>query len=160
MKEDAPLVNKSYLLEKFPGKGGWTYAEIPEIAMNRSNPFGWVTVKGFIDRFELKQVKLMPMGNGHLFLPVRAEIRKKIKKEAGDAVKVVLYIDNSAIEITEEIVACFQQEDKQLLVLFKNLPKSRQKTWLEWIYKAPKEVIKAQRIAHMMRELEQMTKSF
>ena len=27
-----PLVDKEYLLEKYPGKGGWTYARIPEIA--------------------------------------------------------------------------------------------------------------------------------
>jgi hypothetical protein len=26
---EKPLVNKEYLLEKFPGKGGWTYAAIP-----------------------------------------------------------------------------------------------------------------------------------
>ena len=29
--EVKPLVNREYLLEKFPGKGGWTYALIPEI---------------------------------------------------------------------------------------------------------------------------------
>lgn len=26
-----PLVDKDCLLEKFSGKGGWTYAEIPEV---------------------------------------------------------------------------------------------------------------------------------
>jgi hypothetical protein len=26
-----PLVNKKYKLEKFQGKGGWTYARIPQI---------------------------------------------------------------------------------------------------------------------------------
>lgn len=28
---EKPLVDKDYLLQKFEGKGGWTYAEIPEI---------------------------------------------------------------------------------------------------------------------------------
>ena len=27
--KEEPLVDKEYLLEKFPGKGGWTYALIP-----------------------------------------------------------------------------------------------------------------------------------
>lgn len=25
------LVHKTYMLQKFSGKGGWTYAEIPEV---------------------------------------------------------------------------------------------------------------------------------
>jgi hypothetical protein len=28
---DIPLVDKQYLIEKFEGKGGWTYVMIPEI---------------------------------------------------------------------------------------------------------------------------------
>jgi len=28
---EKPLVNRKYLLEKYPGKGGWTYAAIPEV---------------------------------------------------------------------------------------------------------------------------------
>jgi len=31
LKEGESLVNKKYLLEKFPGKMGWTYTEIPEM---------------------------------------------------------------------------------------------------------------------------------
>jgi hypothetical protein len=77
---ETPLVNGDYLLQKFPGKGGWTYAAIPEILQNKKNPFGWVKVKGSVDGYELKQYKLMPMGEGRLFLPVKAAIRKKIKK--------------------------------------------------------------------------------
>ena len=68
MKKEKPLVDKVYLLEKFTGKGAWTYAEIPEISQDKTAPFGWVKVKGFIDDYELNQHKLLPMGNGKLFL--------------------------------------------------------------------------------------------
>ena len=34
---EKPLVNKKYLLEKFPRKGGWTYTVISEIPMIKSN---------------------------------------------------------------------------------------------------------------------------
>lgn len=84
MNLEKPLLNKEYLLQKFPGKGGWTYAVIPEVLQNKNNPFGWVKVKGSIDDYELKHYKLMPMGNDKLFLPVKAGIRKIIKKQAGE----------------------------------------------------------------------------
>lgn len=35
-----PLVNKQYLLEKFEGMGGWTFARIPEIIKDKKAPFG------------------------------------------------------------------------------------------------------------------------
>ncbi|CAN5681188.1 hypothetical protein BH10BAC2_BH10BAC2_03330 [soil metagenome] len=42
---EKPFVNREYKLEKFPGKGGWTFVQITEILQNKSNPFGWVKVK-------------------------------------------------------------------------------------------------------------------
>ncbi|MEY3398621.1 MAG: hypothetical protein RL220_1215, partial [Bacteroidota bacterium] len=83
-KKNIALVDKAYRLEKFPGKGGWTYARIPEILQDKHSPFGWVRVKGSIDDVEFSSYHLMPMGNGQLFLPVKADIRKKIGKKEGD----------------------------------------------------------------------------
>ena len=51
MKEK-PLVDKTYLLEKFSGKSGWTYTEIPEILPDKTAPFSWIKVKGSIDGFD------------------------------------------------------------------------------------------------------------
>lgn len=47
--KEEPLVDKEYLLEKFPGKGGWTYALIPKILQDKHSHFGWVIVNGSID---------------------------------------------------------------------------------------------------------------
>jgi hypothetical protein len=80
---EKPLVDKKYLLEKFPCKGGWTFTEIPETLPDKNSPFSWVKVKGSIDGFEIGNYHLMPSGKGTLFLSVKADIRKKIKKEAG-----------------------------------------------------------------------------
>ena len=52
----------------------------------------------------------MPIKGGNLLLPVKADIRKKIKKEAGDWVNVVLYRDQSSLEIPEELLICLQDE--------------------------------------------------
>lgn len=153
MEVAKPLVDKEYLLEKFPGKGGWTYAAIPEILQNKTSPFGWVKVKGHIDTCEIKNYKLMPMGNGKLFLPVKAEIRKKIGKEAGDLVKVVLFLDETPLEVPEEILACFENEPSQVLENFLILTEGQQKAYLNWIYNAKNTETKAERIASMMDRL-------
>jgi len=50
------------------------------------------------------------MGNGTLLLPVKVEIRKKLKKEAGDYVHVRIYLDESVPIIPEELQACLQDE--------------------------------------------------
>ena len=150
---EKPLVDEKYLLEKFQGKGGWTYAEIPEVLQNKNTPFGWVKVKGSIDDFEFKQYRLMPMGNGRLFLPVKAEIRKKIGKEAGDYVHIVLYADDSKLEIPQEIMECFENESPELLKTFLSFTEGEQKAYLDWIYEAKTDETKARRILKMMDRL-------
>lgn len=152
-QKEKPLVKGKYLLQKFPGKGGWTYAMIPEVLQNRDNPFGWVKVKGSIDGYKLEHYKLMPMGNGKLFLPVKAEIRKKIGKQEGDYVQVVLYSDDSRLKIPEEIIECFTYEPKKVYETFMKFTEGEQKAYLDWIYKAKTEETKADRIATMMKKL-------
>lgn len=83
---DLPLVNQQFLLQKMRGKGGWTYADLPMVVQDSSAPFGWVRVKGTMDGIAISRYHLMPYGAGKLFLPVKAELGKKLKKEAGDYV--------------------------------------------------------------------------
>ncbi len=155
---EPPLVNASYLLKKFPGKGGWTYIEIPEVLQNKNNPFGWVKVRGSIDNYPLKQYKLMPMGDNKLFLPVKAAIRKVIKKEAGDHAAVILYADHSELEIPTEILACFSLENQALLTTFLSFTEGEQKSYLDWIYQAKTDKTKTKRILDMMNRLQKKLK--
>jgi hypothetical protein len=154
----SPLINGSYLLQKFPGKGGWTYAAIPEIVQDKCNPFGWVKVSGTIDGYVLKQYKLMPMGEGKLFLPVKAEIRKRIGKQAGDMVHIILYPDVTPLEIPEELIACFQTESFQIYDTFLSFTEGERKAYLDWIYDAKTEETKVERITKMMDRLHRKLK--
>ncbi|MET3127967.1 hypothetical protein ABID42_003086 [Arcicella rosea] len=149
---EKPLIDKKYLLEKFPGKGGWTYAIIPEVLQDKHAYFGWVKVKGFIDDFELKNYRLMPMGNGMLFLPVRAEIRKKIGKKEGDWVHVKLFADNDALEIPKELMLCLEDEP-QALKNFLTYTESEQKAYIDWILGAKKEETKIERMAETVNKV-------
>ena len=147
-----PLVNNKYLLKKFPGKGGWTYASIPEVLQDKTAPFGWVKVCGTIDDYEFKHFKLMPMGDGTLFFPVRVEIRKKIKKEAGDEVHIILYQDLSALETPKELLVCLK--DQPLAhERFLKLSEGKQKEIIDWISQAKKEETKVERIASSLEKL-------
>ena len=147
-----PLVNKKYKLEKYHGKGGWTYASIPEVVQNKENPFGWVRVSGSIDNYELDKCTLMPMGNGGLFLPVKAEIRKKIGKEEGDWVHVILYADNTPLETPNELQLCLEDEPKALK-FFHLLSESERRYYINWIYSAKKEETKISRMAKTIDRL-------
>lgn len=146
MSQQKPLVEKDYLLKKFNGKGGWTFIELPEIKPDRKRYFGWVKVSGFIDDYELQNYPLQSMGNGNLFLPVKAEIRKHIKKQAGDVVRVVLFSDiDTDTNITEELKACLE-EVPEANEKFNTLSASKQKTYIDWISTAKNDETKVQRI--------------
>jgi len=147
-----PLVDGLYLLEKFPGKGGWTYAKIPEIPQDKHSHFGWVKVCGSIDSYEIKKMNLMPMGNGQLFLSVKAEIRKSINKQAGDYVKVVLYTDKEPDLPPQEWLDCLKEEPKAF-DFFDKLLDEEKKGYIQYIYSAKSEQIKIERMGNCIEML-------
>ena len=101
----------------------------------------------------------MPMGKGKLFLPVKAEIRKKIKKEAGDKVHVILYPDNEPLKIPKEMLLCLQDEPKAL-TFFNSLSESEQNYYIQWIYSAKKDETKVERLANTIDKLLQGLKMY
>ena len=155
-KGNSDFINDSFLMQKYPGKGGWTFVEIPKPKelLNKKIPFGWVKVKGHIDTFELQGYRLMPMANGNLFLPIKSEIRKKIKKQAGDFVQIVLEPDNDPLEIPEEFLLCLM-DDVIAHNTFLACTESQQKLFLDWIYSAKKDETRIDRIAKSLNKLAQ-----
>jgi hypothetical protein len=152
MPKEKPLIHAMYLLEKYPGKGGWTFARIPEVAKSKNKPFGTVKVRGSIDGIALNQYHLMPMGDGHLFLPVKAEIRKKIGKKEGDYVEVILFHDNEPLEIPNEMLECLKDEPASFHY-FQSLSESEKKYYVQWIYSSKKEETKIRRMGISIERL-------
>ena len=146
------LVNIKVRLEKYPGKGGWTYAALPGVSPDKHNHFGWVRVKGFIEDYEIKQYHLMPMGNGKLFLPVKAAIRKILKKEAGDIVHVKLFKDNSSLEIPEDFLECLRDEP-DAFNRFQQMYETEKKRWIDYIKQARSDDARTERMASCINSI-------
>lgn len=149
---EKPLTDDEYTLEKFQSNGGWTYAVIHEVKPDKSRPFGMVKVKGTIDHYAFQGMNLQPMGQGRLMLPVNATIRRKIKKEAGDTVRIILFKDDVPPQLPEELLLGLQ-DIPGAMECFRELKEMDQNIFINYITTAKKEETRIRRIAEVINKV-------
>jgi bifunctional DNA-binding transcriptional regulator/antitoxin component of YhaV-PrlF toxin-antitoxin module len=151
------MISFNTTLLKFDKKGektGWTFIEISASQAKKLKPDTKVgyRVRGTLDSYAIKQVALMPMGEGTFILPVNGKMRKALGKKAGDKVKVTLEADESKIVLSHDMMACLKDEPAALAA-FKKLPGSHQKYFSRWIESAKTAHTKTKRIVMTVEAL-------
>jgi hypothetical protein len=128
------------LLQRFDEKGektGWTYITLPTAVSEAMKP-GQKTsyrVKGTLDDYAIKQVALVPMGDGQFIIAINATMRRGIRKEAGATIQVSLGVDNDPFPISPDLLSCLEDEP-DALQFFNTLAKGHQQYFSNWIESA------------------------
>jgi hypothetical protein len=137
-------------IHKFAKQGektGWTYIEISASQAKKLKPGTKVSfrVKGSLDAFKIKQIALIPMGEGNFIMPLNAALRKGIGKRLGDKLKVSLEADESEFAMSKDFMDCLR-DDPVAHDFFETLSGSHQKYFSKWIDSAKTSLTKTKRI--------------
>jgi hypothetical protein len=132
-------------------KTGWTYIVISAAQAEKLIPGNKRSfrVKGKLDDHPIKGVALLPMGEGQFIMPLNATIRKAIRKRKGDKLKVELEVDKVKIEPPSDLMECLADEPSAQ-AYFKQLPRSHQNYFGNWVRSAKGEATRAARIARVV----------
>lgn len=146
METPIPFIDDTFTLLKSQKKGGWTYVLIPLEKPLAKTPFGMKKVNGFIDDYELKDFTMWSIKNQGHFVAVKADIRKAIRKEEGDTVRLVIYTDELPTVADDDFILCLK-DDPDAYAAFLSYPEKKRKTITAWVIAPTSEDGKIQRIA-------------
>lgn len=139
-------------------KTGWSYIRIPAAMAAKLMPGNKKSfrVKGKLDEHPIGKVALLPMGEGDFIMALKASVRKTLRKQKGDSLRVELEVDKAVIEPPKDLMACLKDEP-EALAYFTSLPKSHQNYFGNWVREAKTEGTRTKRLAcvvnAMMRKL-------
>ena len=92
------------------------------------------------------------MGGGSFILALKTEVRKKIKKRAGDHLLVKMEADEKEYEINEALLACLD-DDPPAKKFFNTLPGSHRRYFSKWIEAGKTEDTRMKKILQAVRAL-------
>ena len=129
-------------------KTGWTYIEVPEDIAQSLKPGNKKSfrVKGKLDNHAIKQVALLPMGNGSFIMPLNGAIRKALGKRKGAMLNVQLTEDKVPYQLNPEFMECLADEPAAF-EHFNSMPNSFKNYYSKWIESAKTDATRTKRIA-------------
>lgn len=146
-------------IDKFGDNGektGWTYVLIPASEATKINPGVKKSyrVKGYLDKYPIKGIAIMPDGEGNFIMPLNAVIRKGIKKTEGDVLQLSIELDTDPLPIDEDFIMCLH-DDSRAKAFYDTLSPSHQSYFYKWVASAKTYDTKANRIALCLESLAQ-----
>ena len=135
-------------------KTGWSYIVVPPDVAQQLKPGNKKSfrVKGKFDSFPVKQVALIPMGEGEFIIPFNADMRRGTGKKKGAMLDISVEVDNSEFIMSADFMACLGDEPKAIKY-FKTLPPGHQRYFSKWIEDAKTEATKTKRITMAINAL-------
>ncbi|HUB60056.1 MAG TPA: YdeI/OmpD-associated family protein [Puia sp.] len=129
-------------------KTGWSYIRVPAALAGKLMPGHKKSfrVKGKLDDHSIEKMALIPMGEGDFILALKASVRKAIRKQKGDQLRVELEVDRAVIKPPKDLVECLADEP-EALAYFNSLPMSHQNYFGNWVREAKTEGTRTNRLA-------------
>jgi hypothetical protein len=151
------MVKFAAVIKQFAEQGektGWTYIEIPAEIATKIKPANKKSfrVKGKLDDHAIKQIALVPMGEGNFIMALNAEIRKGIRKRKGATLQVQVEEDKDKIQPPAELLECLADEPRAR-EWFESLTYGHKNYFTKWIESAKTDATKTKRIAQAVDAL-------
>ncbi|WP_240755158.1 YdeI/OmpD-associated family protein [Pedobacter sp. SYP-B3415] len=139
---ETPQIQLQAEIERFGSqegeKSGWSYVFIPSALAEKLKPGHRQSfrVKGLIDQVVVNGMSLVPMCGGDFILAINGSLRKKLRKEAGNTITLLLEEDKDfKIELPEDLEMCLLDEPGAF-ESFMAQPKSHRNYFINWINQA------------------------
>lgn len=135
-------------------KTGWSYIRVPAALAQQLKPGNKKSfrVKGRLDEYPISGMALIPMGEGDFIMALKAATRKAIRKQKGDELEVQIEVDKKEIAPPKELIECLADEPEAQRY-FRELPKSHQNWYGNWVREARTEGTRARRIAQIVEAM-------
>jgi hypothetical protein len=136
-------------------KTGWSYIDIPADLAQQLKPGNKKSfrVKGYLDASPVSGMALMPMGDGNFIMALKADIRKRIRKNSGAMLHVKLKADDEhKVDIPEQLQECFDFEP-EAIGFFNSLTEGHRRYFINWINSAKTSETKAKRVINTVNAM-------
>jgi hypothetical protein len=129
-----------------PAVGAWTFALVPREVATKAGFRARLRVKGTIDGVPFKS-SLMPRGGGEVFVVVNSEVRDRIGKAEGDAVRFDLELDTQpvVVQVPSDLRRGLQSKPGARS-FFETLTPSQRLAYIHWIEEAKQAATRERRV--------------
>jgi len=142
--------------EKMGEKTGWTFVFVPAAIAHQIKPDTKVSyrVKGKLDQVAIEGLALTPMGEGNFILALKGSLRKELKKEEGNKLRLELEEHKDyKLEMPEDLELCLMEE-RQCFENFIRMPRSHQYYYINWLNSAKTEPTRVKRLTQIVMAMD------